>query len=566
MRPAEHPFARSTALERLGNERFDVLVVGGGVTGTGVLLEAAARGLRGALVERRDLASGTSSRSSKLVHGGLRYLQQKEIRLVYENLAERQRLLDNAPHLVTPLPFLIPLFGRDGVVSSTVARAYSSALWAYDLTGGLRIGHRHRRVGATEALSHLPTLRSDRLVAGFVYYDARADDARLTLAVARTAALCYGAAISNYAPVTSLLKTSSGRVRGAVVEPVDLPGFSAPPLELTADSVVNATGVWTDQVTALDLGSDPGSIRPAKGVHVTVPRHKLPCDMAAVLPVPEDRRSIFVVPWGPDVYLGTTDTDYDGPLDEPKCTEEDIDYILGSVNLFVVDGPTAEDVTGTWAGLRPLLAEGREGRPISARTADLSRRHQVTTSPSGLVNVGGGKLTTYRKMASDTIDAVASQLGRGKRRSPTKSLRLHGAEDPTETLARVQAAYPDVDPAALHHLAGRYGSETDQLLALAASDPVLARPLVPGLPYLTAEAVFAVRHEMALTLDDVLSRRTRALVRRHASTVDAAPQVAALLGPEMGWTEEQRLDAVTAFLREAGVAVRGAHPGSASRP
>src|SRR5207237_786093 len=276
------PFDRAHALDRLGDEPFDVLVVGGGITGAGVALDAAARGLSTALVERGDLASGTSSKSSKLIHGGLRYLQQREYLLVYENLAERQLLLHNAPHLVSPLPFLIPLFGKDGVVNKAVARAYSVALWLYDLTGGLRIGKRHRRIGVDETLAHMPTLRPDRLVAGFVYYDAEADDARLTLTLARPAALDFGAAVATYAPV------------------------------------------------------------------------------------PKDRRSIFVIPWGPRVYVGTTDTDYDGSLDEPRCTPADVAYLLGALNTFVSEPVSEADVVGTWAGLRPLIKDA-----TSERTADL---------------------------------------------------------------------------------------------------------------------------------------------------------------------------------------------------
>ncbi|HEV7886250.1 MAG TPA: glycerol-3-phosphate dehydrogenase/oxidase, partial [Acidimicrobiales bacterium] len=307
-------FNRAAALTRLADDEFDVLVVGGGITGAGVALDAAARGLRTALVEARDFASGTSSKSSKLVHGGLRYLQQREFALVYENLAERQRLLDNAPHLVHVLPFLIPLFGKDGAVNKTVAKAYSTALWLYDLTGGLRIGKRHRRIGADEAMAHMPTLRRDRLAASFLYYDAQADDARLTLTILRTA-VDHGAVAANYAPVAALLKGEDGRVRGARL---------ADGTEVRAGAVVNAAGVWSDDVGALDEGAHPHTLRPAKGVHVTVPWDKVRCDIAAVVPVPKDRRSIFVVPWGDRVYLGTTDTDYEGPLDDPQCTAEDV--------------------------------------------------------------------------------------------------------------------------------------------------------------------------------------------------------------------------------------------------
>ena len=239
-----HPFRRADALRRLGDETFDVLVVGGGITGAGVALDAASRGLKTALVEKGDFASGTSSKSSKMIHGGIRYLQQREFRLVYENLAERQRLLDNTPHLVSPLPFLIPLFGRDGVVSKTVARSYATALWLYDLTGGWRIGKRHREVTKREALAHLPTLSTDHLVAGFLYFDARADDARLTLTVARTAAYEFGAVIANYTPVVRLTTGADGTADGAVVRP--MPGDESSEFAIRARIVVNATGVWAD--------------------------------------------------------------------------------------------------------------------------------------------------------------------------------------------------------------------------------------------------------------------------------------------------------------------------------
>ena len=277
-----HPFRRADALRRLADEEFDVLVVGGGVTGAGVALDAASRGLRTALVEKGDFASGTSSKSSKMIHGGIRYLQQREFRLVYENLAERQRLLDNAPHLVSPLPFLIPLFGRDGVVSKTVARSYATALWLYDLTGGWRIGKRHREVTKEEALAHLPTLSTDHLVAGFLYFDARADDARLTLTLARTAAFEFGAVVANYTPVVRLTTGAAGTTDGAVVRPV--PDDEASEFPIRARIVVNASGVWADAVRALDEGRDPHAIRPAKGIHVTVPADRLPCDIAAVIP------------------------------------------------------------------------------------------------------------------------------------------------------------------------------------------------------------------------------------------------------------------------------------------
>jgi glycerol-3-phosphate dehydrogenase len=530
-------FSRDAALARLADAHFDVLVVGGGITGAGVALDAAARGLRTALVEARDFASGTSSKSSKLIHGGLRYLQQKEYRLVYEALAERQRLLENAPHLVRPLPFLIPLFGKDGVVNQTVAKAYSTALWLYDLTGGLRIGKRHHRLSLDEASRRFPSLRRDRLVAGFLYWDAQADDARLTLAVVRTAVLDYGAAAANYTPVTALLRDASGRIAGATVEPAG----SSRPIDVRAAVVVNAGGVWADDVRELDEGAAAvGSLRPAKGIHLTVPASKLRVDVAAVLPVPKDRRSIFVVPWGDVVYLGTTDTDYQGPLENPQCTPDDVAYVLGAVNASVTEPLTVADVVGSWAGLRPLVADA-----TSERTADLSRQHTVRTSASGLITVTGGKLTTYRRMAADTVDEVIRLLaagttgaGRpsrlsGHRHSPTRHLRVRGADG----LDAVDADRLGLDESTTAHLVARYGGEARALAAMIAADRAWGRPLARGLPYLRAEALYAARYEMAQTVDDVLSRRTRARLRNRAASEAVAGEVATILATELGWDD-----------------------------
>nr|MCU0261525.1 FAD-dependent oxidoreductase [Ilumatobacteraceae bacterium] len=286
----DEPFDRSTSLARLRSEQFDVVVVGGGITGVGVALDAATRGLRTALVERDDFASGTSSKSSKLIHGGLRYLQNGDVRLVYEALHERQRLLRNAPHLVQVLPFMIPVLTKDGVISRKIAKALGSALWMYDLTGGWRIGKRHRRLSADESFRHLPTTHRDRLAGSYLYYDAAADDARLVLAVARTAA-ANGAAVANRCPVVGLHRAADGTVDG--VEVVDALVPDATPFVVRASVVVNAAGVWSDEIRTLDDGVDPDSIRPAKGVHVTVPWDKVRNDIAVVIPVPKDKRSLF---------------------------------------------------------------------------------------------------------------------------------------------------------------------------------------------------------------------------------------------------------------------------------
>jgi len=574
-------FSRDTALARLARQTFDVVVIGGGITGAGVALDASARGLRTALVERVDFASGTSSKSSKLVHGGLRYLQQHELGLVYESLAERQRLLENAPHLVTPLPFLIPLFGRDGVVSKAVARSYSVALWLYDLTGGIRIGRRHRRIGRAEALRHLPTLRTDRLVAGFLYFDAQADDARLVSSILRTAVLDHGAVAANYVAATGLHTDPHGRVTGVEVVPCDpvLPeaegsgGPSPGSWTIAARVVVNAAGVWSDRVDSLAPTGDHVALQPAKGVHVTVPRSRLPADIAAVIPVPGDRRSVFVVPWpGTDlVYIGTTDTPYDGSLDDPGCTPDDVEYLLAAVNAATTSDLRPGDVTGVWAGLRPLLAPS-DGVEMSTRTADLSRRHTVHAASSGVVTVTGGKLTTYRKMAADAVDAAAHILegrdGPGPTmRCPTKGLRLIGAPVPGDRGADLDPVVATLPAHTRAHLVGRYGTETASVVALGQSRPELLEPLVAGAPYLRAEIVFAARYEMAQCLDDVLSRRTRMTIQDGRAALVAAPDAARLLGQELGWDAEavtreiERFDtAVRRDLQRAGLVHLGTAP------
>ena len=553
-------FDRDVALSKLADENFDVVVVGGGITGAGVALDAASRGLRTALVEQGDFASGTSSKSSKMVHGGLRYLQQHDFALVRQSLSERRLLLQNAPHLVEPLTLLIPLFGKGGTVDRATARAYSTALWMYDLAGGWRIGKRHHRITAQELASHFPTLRTDRLVAGFVYYDAWADDARLTLAVLRTAVLEHAAVAVNYAPVVGLIHDATSHLTGVRVAPVAEPrsgtrltessgtGASADVIEVRAKVVVNATGVWADGLHRLDDAASPTSIRPAKGIHLTVPRVKLPCDLATVLPVQEDHRSITVIPWNEHTYLGTTDTDYSGPLDDPRVEPRDITYVLNAVNAAVSSPLRPEDVTASWAGLRPLLATtGARGRAPSSRTADLSRRHKVERSASGLITVTGGKLTTYRKMAADTVDAVQHELGSTGVASRTKRLRLRGSEPVNALQARELADSLGLDAHVLDHLQRRYGGETMAVLGLSIDRPELRARLVDGLAHLEAEVVYAARFEMATCVDDVLSRRTRALLLDARSAAAAAVRTAELLADELGWDSARAREECAAF-------------------
>jgi glycerol-3-phosphate dehydrogenase len=405
------------------------------------------------------------------------------------------------------------------------------AMWMYDLTGGLRIKKRHERISADQAIAHMPTLRRASVASAYIYYDCRADDARLTLAIARTAA-SLGAAIANDARVTGLVKGADGSVRGAHVE-ADGSRF-----DVRARAVVNATGVWSDDVRTMDEGTHPGSIRPAKGIHLTVPWSKVRNEIAVIVPVPKDRRSVFVIPWGDTTYVGTTDTDYDGPLDDPQCTTADIAYLLGALNHAIDEPVGPADVVGTWAGLRPLLRTAS-----SKRTADLSRRHGVRVSPTGLITINGGKLTTYRRMAADTIDAAAARLGR-RSRSRTKHLALIGGERFDDQGEPGVAAEPSLH----EHLAGRYGTEASALIDLIEAEPELGATLVPGLPYVKAEAVHAVRHEMARSVDDVLSRRTRARLLARDASAAAAGAVGALLAPELGWDEDETHRQVDAYV------------------
>jgi glycerol-3-phosphate dehydrogenase len=530
-------FARAGNLERLRSETFDVLVIGGGITGLGVALDAASRGLSVGLIEKDDFSSGTSSKSSKLIHGGLRYLQQGEIGLVYEALHERQRLVRNAPHLVNILPFMIPILTRDGVISKKIARALGSALWMYDLTGGWRIGKIHRRLNSSKAHAHIPTMNKEKLAAAYMYYDASADDSRLCIAIARTAAKA-GAAIANQCAVQTITHGADGRANGAVVETALGKQFT-----IAARSVVNAAGVWADNIRKADEGTDPHSIRPAKGVHITVPWKMVRNDIAVVIPVRRDKRSLFVVPWISNgdgtfqyTYVGTTDTDFAGAVDESQSSIEDIDYVLEALNQSINTNISADDVTAVWSGLRPLV-RNEAGSTASGKTADLSRKHQVRVSASGVVSIAGGKLTTYRKMAEHTVDEVLRQISQ-KATCKTKQLRLIGADGFSKKLLSTSEA----------HLITRYGSEISVIKQLIEADAGLGDPLIVGLPYLRAEAIFAIRFEMANTLDDVLSRRTRARIINRQATLAGARPVAQLMAREIGWNEDETERQIAQFV------------------
>ena len=521
-------FVRDSNLARLRNEQFDVLVVGGGITGLGVALDAASRGLSVGLVEKDDFSSGTSSKSSKLIHGGLRYLQQGEIGLVYEALHERQRLVRNAPHLVNVLPFMIPILTRDGVISKKIARALGSALWMYDLTGGWRIGKLHRRLKSDEAFAHMPTMNKEKLAGAYLYFDAAADDSRLCVAIARTAAK-HGAALANYCSVQKITHDSNGRANGAIVRTVENEEFA-----ITARCVVNAAGVWADNIRKADEGTNPHSIRPAKGIHITVPWKMVRNDIAVVIPVRRDKRSLFVVPYVSNgdgtyqyTYVGTTDTDFAGGVDESQSSHEDIEYVLEALNQSVNGNITADDVTAVWSGLRPLV-RNEDGTTATGKTADLSRKHQVRVSATGVVSIAGGKLTTYRKMAEHTVDEVLKQVGK-KAACKTKRLRFVGASGSPGKNLSINVL----------HLHQRFGSEAQTIQQMIAGDASLAEPLIIGLPYLRAEAIFAIRFEMARTLDDILSRRTRARIINRPASLASARAVAQLMANELLWDDAE---------------------------
>ena len=541
-------FTRADALRAMASTHYDVVVIGAGMTGAGVALDAASRGLRVALIDSGDIGSGTSSKSSKMVHGGLRYLQQKEFRLVRENLRERQRLLENAPFLVRPLPFLIPLFGSNGVAAKALVKGYATALRFYDWAGGWRIGHRYRRIDRDEAIGYLPTLRADRLVAGFLYYDARGDDARVALLAARTAALDYGADVANYVRAVAIERDGDGRVRNVAARDER----AGEDLKFAARCVVNATGVWADQVIAMAEGSSSAIITPAKGVHLSVRAERLPANVAAVFAVPDDHRSIFVVPFedAPYTFVGTTDTAYDGDIDDPLCGPDDVAYLLKAVNASTDSDLTVEDVTGVWAGLRPLLAPPA-GKTLSQRTADLSRRHRVIDTGDGVIHVTGGKWTTYRQMAQDAVNAAGHYVGRSPVR--TKHLRYHGT-GPWRPTTELET-----------HLYRRYGQDALVILAMISHDPTMADTPIANQPYVLAEFRYSAQFEMAQSLVDLLTRRTRAHLHDARAALAAAPRIAAAVAADFNWSDDEIQRQIAAYadlvareLSAAGLTVRPA--------
>ena len=527
------PAERDRNWAALATNTFDVLVIGGGVTGAGAALDAATRGLSVALVEARDLASGTSSRSSKLFHGGLRYLEQMNFGLVREALRERELMLETiAPHLVKPVSFLYPLKHRGW------ERPYVGAgLMLYDRMAGRRTVPRHRHLTRTGARALAPALRSDALVGGVLYHDAQADDARHTLTVARTAAH-YGALVRTSTQVTTLIK-DAGRVVGARVLDVE----NGAEVDVRARAVINCTGVWTDDIQRLTGSRGRFNVRASKGIHLVVPRDRINCETGLILRTTTS--VLFVIPWHRHWLIGTTDTDWKLDKVHPAASSSDIDYLLGQLNEVLTTPLSREDVTGVYAGLRPLLAGDSES------TSQLSREHAVARPLPGMVSIAGGKYTTYRVMAADAVDAIAEDLGVQLPPSVTEHVPLLGAEGYQALVNQVGRLAQEygVPPWRMRHLLDRYGSLVEEVLEPAANNPDLLAPVPLAEDHLAAELLYGATHEGALHIDDLLTRRTRTSIETPDRGVRSAEHVASLVAAVLGWDEhtaESEVEAYTA--------------------
>jgi glycerol-3-phosphate dehydrogenase len=516
------PEQRAAAWERLGTEQFDVVVIGGGVVGSGCALDAATRGLKVALVEARDLASGTSSRSSKMFHGGLRYLEQLEFGLVREALHERELSLTRlAPHLVKPMPFLFPLTHR------WWERPYTAAgIFLYDSLGGAKSVPAQKHLTRAGALRLSPGLKRSSLIGGIRYYDTVVDDARHTMTVARTAAH-YGAVLRCSTQVVALLREGD-RVIGVRVRDSEDGSIT----EVRGHVVVNATGVWTDEIQALSKQRGRFQVRASKGVHVVVPRDRIVSDVAIILRTAKS--VMFVIPWGSHWIIGTTDTDWNLDLAHPAATKADIDYILTTVNTVLATPLTHADIDGVYAGLRPLLAGESE------ETSKLSREHAVAVPAPGLVAIAGGKYTTYRVMAADAIDTAVQFIPARVAPSITEKVSLLGADGYFALINQVEhvGEMVGLHPYRVRHLLDRYGSLMDDVLALAADRPELLTPIKEAPGYLKVEALYAVSAEGALHLEDILARRMRISIEYSHRGVDCAREVAEVVAPVLGWTAE----------------------------
>jgi glycerol-3-phosphate dehydrogenase len=482
---------------------WDILIIGGGATGAGIAVDAASRGFSTLLLEREDFGKGTSSRSTKLVHGGVRYLEQGNIPLVMEALRERGILRRNAPHLVHDVPFVVPNY------SWWETPFYGIGLKIYDLLAGQYGFGKSRLLSTEETLERLPNLRQDGLRGGVIYHDGQFDDARLLIHLIATA-VDRGATVLNYAPVTAIRKDDTGFVCGVIAEDSE----SGDPFTLDARVVINATGIFTDETRRLADPSAPPMIQPSQGIHLVLDRAFLRGTTAIMVPHTSDGRVLFAIPWHQHAVIGTTDTPIDAPSYEPLPFEHEIAFILDTAAEYLSRPPRREDVLSVYVGIRPLVkAAGSD----TGKTSALSRDHTIHIDLSGLLTIAGGKWTTYRRMAQDAVDHAIT-LGRlNDKPCVTQELRLHGyAESVAEN-----------DPLAV------YGSDAAAIRSLAAESPDLAHPLDPELPIIAAQVLWAVREEMARSVEDVLARRTRALFLRARSALRMAPAVASLMAREL---------------------------------
>ena len=531
---------RRRDLDRLIDRTWDVVIVGGGIVGAGALLDAATRGLDAALIEQDDIASGTSSRSSRLIHGGLRYLEQLEIGLVREALAERSRLLRNASHLVSLEALLFPIHG----VPFLSKAFYDAGLTLYDILGARHDGGWHRRLTVDETLAVAPSLRRAGLRGGLLYHDGMEDDARLALAVVRTALAAETHPLAITRVRATGVRTDPAEPTLRVLTARDEP--SGADVDIRTRAIVDATGVWA--ADAEHPFSGPSTrLLPSRGAHLVVPRERIPARAGLTIRVPG--KVVFLVPWPDHWLIGTTDAAYAGRSARPAADGWEIDELLRTVNGTLDVGLGRSDVVGTYAGLRPLIA------PSRGSTVKASREHRVTIEEEGMVRIAGGKYTTYRVMARDAIDAVLGRDGARRRPSDTADRRLVGAagrdklDDVTARLAAIHeigAAHPD----AAARLVARHGTEAPDVVALGTQLDLL-RPLVAGRPYLEAEVAWAVRHELALSVDDVLSRRLRLSPELADRGAAVAPRVAGIMARELGWSDDRRDEEVAAYLASA---------------
>jgi glycerol-3-phosphate dehydrogenase len=523
--------SRRAALAELTAQPADLLVIGGGITGAGIARDAAMRGLRTILVEQHDLAWGTSSRSSRLIHGGLRYLEQGALHLVIESTRERRTLLSIAPHLVRPLPFIFPIHRKGRLFWWRLA----AGMWLYDLLALFRNVRWHRMLGKRGVLRAEPLLRAMDLVGGARYYDAQCDDARLVLATARSAIL-HGALVSNYMRVEQL-EVVDGRVRGARV----LDRLTGEQGRIRATTVVNATGPWCDRIRRLEFPHATPLLRPTKGVHVLVPRSRLGNNQALTITSPIDDRVMFILPWGELSIIGTTDTDSTASPESLTAEATEVLYLLRSANSYFPNARlTEEDVVGSFAGLRPLLATG-DGRQASR----VSREHRIVQGPNGMWTIAGGKLTTYRRMAKELVDHVVKELHKsfGRPRYPraaTDEEPLPGGEAGDLEEFRRSGMELGIPAETVEHVLSHFGTEAAAVFNLAREDRTLLEPLDPEHPAIRAEVIHSVRRELALTVEDMLVRRIHLYYEARDHGMAAAEPVAELMAKELGWPEEER--------------------------